>query len=120
MKTPARAASPFVSISPNAEHTDIIAHSVNAFPTRTAEEFLEFLRAIHASGPGTPKPTPVETPFLGSHPAALAFVQELQPIPTSFAKESFYSVTALQIHQRRESQQLRTLPHRSHGAERAL
>ena len=32
-------------------HTDIIAHSVDAFPTRTAEEFVEFLRAIGASGP---------------------------------------------------------------------
>ena len=93
MKTPAHAVSPFVSILPNIEHTDIIAHSVNAFPTRTAEEFLEFLRAIHASGPGTPKPTPVDS-FLSSHPAALAFVQAPKPIPTSFAKESFYSVTA--------------------------
>jgi len=74
-------------------HTDIIAHSVNAFPTRTAEEFLQFLRAIHASGPGSPKPTPIES-FLASHPAALAFVQAPKPIPTSFAKESFYSVTA--------------------------
>jgi len=74
-------------------HTDIIAHSVNAFPTRTAEEFLQFLRAIHASGPGLPKPTPIES-FLASHPAALAFVQAPKPIPTSFAKESFYSVSA--------------------------
>jgi catalase len=75
------------------EHTDVIAHSVNAFPTRTAEEFVEFLRAIHASGPGTPKPTPIDS-FLGSHPAALAFVQVPKPIPTSFAKESFFSVSA--------------------------
>jgi len=75
------------------EHTDIIAHSVNAFPTRTVEEFLEFLRAIHASGPGTPKPTRLDS-FLSSHPAALAFVQAPKPIPTSFAKESFYSVSA--------------------------
>jgi catalase len=75
------------------EHTDIIAHSVNAFPTRTAEEFVEFLRAVHASGPGTPKPTPVES-FLGSHPAALAFVQAPKPTPTSFAKESFFAVSA--------------------------
>jgi catalase len=74
-------------------HTDIIAHSVNAFPTRTAEEFVQFLRAIYASGPGTPKPTPIES-FLASHPAALAFVQAPKPIPTSFAKESFYSVSA--------------------------
>jgi catalase len=75
------------------EHTDIIAHSVNAFPTRTAEEFVQFLRAIHASVAGTPKPTPIES-FLASHPAALAFVQAPKPIPTSFAKESFYSVSA--------------------------
>jgi catalase len=74
-------------------HTDIVAHSVNAFPTRTAEEFVQFLRAIHASGPGTPKPTPIES-FLASHPAALAFVQAPKPIPASFAKESFYSVSA--------------------------
>jgi len=74
-------------------HTDIIAHSVDGFPTRTAEEFLQFLRAIHASGPGAPKPTPVES-FLGSRPAALSFVQAPKPIPTSFANESFYSVSA--------------------------
>jgi catalase len=74
-------------------HTDIIGHSVDAFPVRTAEEFLEFLRAIAASGPEARKPTPVEA-FLASHPAALAFVQVPKPIPTSFAKESFYSVSA--------------------------
>jgi catalase len=74
-------------------HTDIIAHSVDGFPTRTAEEFLQFLRAIHASGPNAPKPTPIES-FLSSRPAALAFVQAPKPIPTSFAKESFYSVSA--------------------------
>jgi catalase len=74
-------------------HTDIIAHSVNAFPTRTAEEFLQFLRTIAASPAGAPKPTPIET-FLGSHPAALAFVQTPKPIPTSFARVSFFSVSA--------------------------
>jgi catalase len=74
-------------------HTDIIGHSVDAFPTRTGEEFLQFLHAIAASGPGVPKPTPVEV-FLASHPAALAFVQAPMPIPTSFARVSFYSVSA--------------------------
>ena len=74
-------------------HTDIIAHSVNAFPARTVEEFLQFVRAIAASGPSAPKPTPIES-FLASHPAALAFVQAPKSIPTSFAKESFYSVSA--------------------------
>jgi catalase len=74
-------------------HTDIIAHSVDAFPARTAEEFVEFLRAIHASGPGAAKPSPIEM-FLAAHPAALAFVQMPKPLPASFFKESFYAVNA--------------------------
>jgi catalase len=74
-------------------HTDIIGHSTDGFPTRTSEELIQFLRALHASGPDAPKPTPIES-FLASRPAALAFVQAPKPIPTSFAKESFYSVSA--------------------------
>jgi catalase len=74
-------------------HTDIVAHSHNGFPTRTPEEFLEFLRAAHASGPGAPKPSPIEI-FLGTHPAALAFVQAPKPIPASFASEPYFAVTA--------------------------
>jgi catalase len=74
-------------------HTDIVGHSANGFPTRTVEEFMEFLQAVIASGPGASKPLPIEV-FLGSHPAALRFVQIPKPIPTSFAKESFYGVNA--------------------------
>jgi catalase len=74
-------------------HTDIVAHSIDGFPTRTAEEFLGFLRALHASGPDTPKPTPMDS-FLATHPAALEFVQTPQPFPSSFVKETFYAVNA--------------------------
>ena len=74
-------------------HTDIVAHSTDGFPVRTAPEFAELLRAIHASGPDVPHPNPIEQ-FLGSHPKALAFVQTPKPIPTSFARESYFSVTA--------------------------
>jgi catalase len=77
-------------------HTDIVAHSTDGFPTRTVPEFLEFLKAVRASGPDVPHPTPIEQ-FLGSHPKALAFVQEPKPFPTSFARESFFSVTAYQF-----------------------
>jgi catalase len=77
-------------------HTDIIAHSTDGFPTRTGAEFLEFLRAIAASAPGTPSPTPVEA-FVGSHPAALAFVQTPKPAPVSFATETYFGVTALEF-----------------------
>lgn len=77
-------------------HTDIVAHSADGFPVRTAEEFLEFNRAIAASPPTTPHPTPIEA-FLGAHPAALRFVQLLKPIPTSFARESFFAVSAMRF-----------------------
>ncbi|HVW78704.1 MAG TPA: catalase family peroxidase [Alloacidobacterium sp.] len=77
-------------------HTDIVSHSTNGFPVRTAEEMVEFVKALIASGPDTPHPTPVET-FLGTHPAALAFVQTPKPIPTSFAKENFFAVSAFKF-----------------------
>jgi catalase len=74
-------------------HTDIVSHSTDGFPTRDGDEFLEFLRALAASGPDVPSPKPVEQ-FLGSHPAALAFVQTPKPSPSSLARESYYGVTA--------------------------
>lgn len=77
-------------------HTDIISHSTDGFPTHTGEEFLEFLRAVAASGPSAAHPTPVET-FLGTHPAALAFVQAAKPNPSSFARESYFGVSAMRF-----------------------
>jgi len=74
-------------------HTDFIAHSTDGFPTRDGKQFLEFLRAAAASGPDTPSPKPIEQ-FLGSHPAALAFVQAPKPFPSSFARETYFGVTA--------------------------
>lgn len=74
-------------------HTDILAHSADGFPARTAEEFVEFLHAAAASGPGVAHPLPIEV-FLGSHPAALEFVQMPKPFPSSFAKESYFGVSA--------------------------
>src|SRR5581483_8373146 len=66
------------------------------FPTRTAEEFLEFLHAVAASGPQQPHPNAIER-FLGAHPNALAFVRTPKPIPTSFAHESFFAVSAFKF-----------------------
>ncbi len=77
-------------------HTDIIAHSTDGFPTRTGEEFLEFLRAVAASDPSKPSPSPIEV-FLGSHPKALAFVQTPKPAPSSFAREAYFGVTAMRF-----------------------
>jgi len=77
-------------------HTDIVSHSTDGFPTRNGQEFLEFLRAVAASDPSKPSPSPIET-FLGTHPAALAFVQTPKPSPASFAKESYFGVSALRF-----------------------
>jgi catalase len=78
------------------EHTDIVAHSAEGFPVRTAFEFVEFLRAVLASGPDAPSPKPIET-FLATHPKALEYVQMPKPIPASFAKESFFAVSAFKF-----------------------
>jgi catalase len=77
-------------------HTDIIAHSTDGFPTHTGDEFLEFLRALASSDPANLKGSPLEA-FLGSHPAALAFVQAPKPNPSSFARESYFGVTAMRF-----------------------
>src|SRR5262249_40517789 len=74
-------------------HTDIIGHSVDSFPTRTGEELLDFINALVATAPAGPHPNAIEQ-FLAVHPAAATFVQLPKPIPTSFARESFFAVSA--------------------------
>jgi catalase len=77
-------------------HTDIVAHSTDSFPTRDGNEFLEFLRAVAASGPDVASPKPVEV-FLGSHPMAAAFIQTPKPQPVSFGTDAYFSVSAFQF-----------------------
>jgi catalase len=77
-------------------HTDIVGHSVDAFPVRTAEELLAFLNAVIATDPAGPHPNAIEQ-FLAAHPAAARFVQTPKPIPTSFARESFFAVSAFKF-----------------------
>jgi catalase len=77
-------------------HTDIVSHSTDGFPTRTGQEFLEFLRALAATDPSKSSPTPIEA-FLGTRPTALAFVQTPKPAPSSFARESYFGITAMRF-----------------------
>jgi catalase len=77
-------------------HTDVIAQSLNRFPVRTGEEFLEFLRAAAASGPGASMPPPIVA-FLATHPAAKAFVEAPRPLPTSYARQAYFGITAFKF-----------------------
>jgi catalase len=77
-------------------HTDIVSHSTDGFPARNGQEFLGLLTAIASSDPSKPSPSPIEV-FLGSHPKALEFVQAPKPAPSSFARESYFGVTALRF-----------------------
>lgn len=78
------------------KHTDIVAHSTDGFPTHTAEEFLQFLRAAASTDPAKFEGSPLAA-FLGSHPAALRFVQTPKPPPTSFARQTYFGVTAMRF-----------------------
>ena len=89
-------------------HTDIIGHSVDNFPVRTAEGLVAFLNAVIATDPTGPHPNVIEQ-FLGAHPAAMRFVQIPKPIPTSFAREAFFAVSAFKFINA-DGEPLRALP----------
>jgi catalase len=75
---------------------DLVTISANGFPVATGEDFLALLQAAGASGPGVPKPTPVET-FLSTHPAALAFVTTPRPVAVSYGTQPFFGVNAFKF-----------------------
>jgi catalase len=76
-------------------HTDIVAHSKDGFPVRTGQEFLEFLRALAATLSSKASPSAMEV-FVRDRPAARAFL-EPQPSPSSFARESYFALTAMRF-----------------------
>ena len=76
--------------------TDIVSISANGFPVGKPEEFVALLEAIAQSGPGVPKPTPIEQ-FLGAHPVALKWVTTPRPAPESFGTLAFYGVNAFKF-----------------------
>ena len=54
------------------------------------------MRAIAASDPAKIPGSPLEA-FLGSHPKTLAFVQLPKPAPSSFARETYFGITAMRF-----------------------
>ena len=80
----------------NGAYTDIVSISTNDFPAANPEDFLSLLNAIAATGSDAVKPTPIEQ-FLGTHPAAMQFVQMPKLPPVSFATQPFYGVNAFKF-----------------------
>ncbi len=77
-------------------HTDIVSHSTNSFPARTGQDFLDLLTALTATDMTHIPGSPLEK-YLGTHPAALAFVQTPKPPPSSFARESYFGLNAMRF-----------------------
>ncbi|KAL1869913.1 hypothetical protein Daus18300_005374 [Diaporthe australafricana] len=77
-----------LATQPRRVHTDIVAHSVDAFPGSNGDEALAFFKAL--------KDGTVES-FLSTHPKALAFVKLPKPAPASFANEQFFGVNAFKL-----------------------
>jgi catalase len=76
--------------------TDLVAHSYDGFPVRTAEEFLDYLRAVGARAADSSNQTLLDT-FLAGHPHAQAFLVAPKPIPRSFATTPYYAVNAFRF-----------------------
>jgi catalase len=76
--------------------TDIVAHSVNAFPSPTTSDFRALMVALGHSPPGATSPTPAET-YLGAHPVAKAFFANLTPPPASYATLAYYGVNSFEF-----------------------
>jgi catalase len=79
---------------PGGGFTDIMSISHNGFVVGTGEDFLAFFQAIAASGPGAAHPSPIET-FMGSHPRAAKFAQEVAVVPRSYATLAYFSNNAV-------------------------
>jgi catalase len=78
---------------PGGAFTDIVANSHNGFFVGTGEDFLAFLKAVAATKPDSPHPSPIEQ-FLGGHPRALKVVVDSKPLPVSFATVGFFGNNA--------------------------
>lgn len=78
---------------PGGAYTDIVSISHNGFVVGTGEDFLAFLTAISKTTPDGPHPNPIEQ-FLGSHPRAAKFVQDVQTLSPGWTTLAYFGNNA--------------------------
>lgn len=71
---------------------DMVTNSLPFFPVADGETFLALLQAVAASGPGTPKPTPLER-FVADHPSVPAATGGLAT-PAGYGRETYNGINA--------------------------
>lgn len=81
---------------PDNVEMDMAMISTKTFPFGSVIEFRDFFRAIAATKPDSPKPTPVEA-FIEAHPALKAWIAAKPTTPESFATESYYGLNAFRL-----------------------
>jgi len=81
---------------PGGHDTDIVAISINGFLVSNGDDFLALFKAISATKPDSPKPTPLET-FLSTHPAAAKILTASPRIPVSYGTQPFYGENAFRF-----------------------
>ncbi len=81
---------------PSGEETDIVMHSFNGFPSRTTDEFRDFLAAMAQSPAGSPQPTALQR-YAATHERARFFLDAAKPAPESFASQPYFGVNTFKF-----------------------
>jgi catalase len=81
---------------PDGTDTDLVTHSLNGFPAKTAEDMRQFILAATASGPGVAAPTPIQK-YLEAHPEAKPFATAPGPAPVSYGTIAYFGVNTFKF-----------------------
>lgn len=81
---------------PDGSETDLVMHSFDGFPSRTADEFRDFLVATKNSPAGGPRPSALER-FAATHDSARRFLAAPKPPPASFVSQPYFGVNTFKF-----------------------
>ncbi len=81
---------------PDGAEADLVMHSFDGFPSRTADDFRDFLVAMKNSPAGGPRPSALER-YAGAHESARLFLAAPKPAPVSFASQPYFGVNTFKF-----------------------